>query len=71
MFHFQNKAVAKDKLKMLDVQLDKRKALISVVNVFIRKFIVKRKYIAIKVYSENSFDHEVHLLGFVLSVKVL
>ena len=56
---------------MLDVQLDKKKALISVVNVFIRKFIVKRKYIAIKVYSENIFDHEVHLLGFVLSVKVL
>ena len=29
--------------KKLNVQLDKKKALISAVNVFIRKFIVKRR----------------------------
>ena len=42
----------------------------SVVNVFIRKFTAKKKQIGIKVYLENIFDHEVYLLGFVLSVKV-
>ena len=37
MFCFRNKAVAKEKLKMSDIQLDKKKALISVDNVFSKK----------------------------------
>ena len=40
--YFQKKVVATEKLKKLDIQSDK-KALISVVNVFIRKFTVKNK----------------------------
>ena len=65
MFYFQNKAVAIKKLIHLD-----KKALLSVVNVFMTKFTVKKKSIVMNVSLENVFDYEVHLLGFVLSVKV-